>query len=63
VIAEDPIGDPSPASGVDTEHLTADIEAALDMAVLDRIMRVSCEHGISVRRAAVVVIAEIRGAR
>lgn len=54
---------PPPPSGVDVNYLTQDIVSALDRAVLYRIDAVAKEHGIGRRRAAMIVLKQIREMR
>jgi hypothetical protein len=54
---------PPPPRGVDRDYLTQDIVSALDRAVLDRINAVAKEHGIGRRRAAAIVLKQIREMR
>lgn len=61
--AEDSIGNPypPPPPGWEPAHLTADIEAALRIATHERIQRIARARGITIRQAAVLVHAELRG--
>lgn len=54
---------PPPPSGVDIDYLTQDIVTALDRAVLDRVEAVAKERGIGRRRAAMIVLRQIREMR
>lgn len=51
---------PPPPSGVDIDCLTQDIVSALDRAVLARIDAVAAARGIGRRRAATIVLHQLR---
>lgn len=51
---------PPPPGKPDPNCMTRDIEAALERAVRERVLRTARAHGVGLRAAALIVLGEIR---